>query len=48
MGLLDSTMLALFYPNSVSIAKNLSANFILCKFIKLQLAILDFLEKKTH
>jgi len=45
MGLLDSTMFVLFHPNLVSIAKNLSINFILRNFIKFQLAILDFLEK---
>jgi len=47
MGLLDPTMFALFHPNSVPIAKNLSANFILRNFIKFQLAILDFLEKNS-
>lgn len=45
IGLLDPTMFALFHPDSVFISKNLNSNFVLHNSIKLQLALIDFMQK---
>lgn len=47
IGLIDPTMFALFHPSSGHISKNLNANLILRNFTKLQLAVMDFIEKNS-
>lgn len=47
IGLIDPTMFSLFHPDSAHISKNLNANFVLANFTKLQLALLDFVQKNS-
>lgn len=47
ISLLDPTMFSLFHPNATAVSKSLNANFFLRNFTKLQLALIDLIEKNS-